>query len=91
MNSYNFNDGYSSFWYGPNDTTIKKTYDTLWMADCQAGTPGCYWVGSGSVFAEPVPYVDYRHADGFCALFYDCHCEWLTHTTKSQWSINPND
>jgi hypothetical protein len=21
-------------------------------------------------------------------LFYDCHCEWLTHTTKDQWSIN---
>ena len=61
MNCYNFLDGYSSFWYGPHDTTIQKTCDTLWMADCQATNPGCYWVGSGSTFSEPVPYVDYRH------------------------------
>ncbi len=91
MNCYDFLDGYSSFWYGPHDRTIKKTSDTLWMADCQAGTPGCYWVGSGSTFSEPVPYVDYRHSNGFCALFYDGHCEWLVHTTKGQWSINPDD
>ena len=91
MNIFNFNDQYSCFWYPIYDATVKKSWDTIWMADCQAGTTGCYWVGSGSVFSEPVPYVDYRHDNGFCALFYDGHCEWLTHTTKGQWSINPDD
>jgi prepilin-type N-terminal cleavage/methylation domain-containing protein/prepilin-type processing-associated H-X9-DG protein len=91
MNSFNFKDGYSGFWYPIYDPTVKKSWDTIWVADCQATNPGCYWVGSGSVFTEPVPYVDYRHDNGFCALFYDGHCEWLTHTTKGQWSINPDD
>jgi hypothetical protein len=91
MNVFNFNDQYSCFWYPIYDATVKKSWDTIWMADCQAETSGCYWVGSGSVFSEPVSYVDYRHNTGFCALFYDGHCEWLTHTTKGQWSINPND
>ena len=88
MNCYNFLNQASSFWYGPHDSAITQSWNTLWMADCQATNPGCYWVGSGANFSEPVPYVDYRHNNGFCALFYDCHCEWLTHTTKDQWSIN---
>jgi prepilin-type N-terminal cleavage/methylation domain-containing protein len=94
MNTFNFNDGYGSFWTNDiQDAMVKKTTDLIWLADCQAktGGTGCYWVGSGATFKDPVPYVDYRHDDGFCALFYDCHCEWLKCTTKSQWSINPDD
>ena len=67
MNVFNFNDQFSCFWYPIYDATVKKSWDTIWMADCQAENPGCYWVGSGSNFYEPVPYVDYRHDNGFCA------------------------
>ena len=91
LNTFNFNDGYGSFWYHVKDVKVGKTHDTIWAADCLAKNPGCYWVGSGSRFIEPVPYVDYRHNNGFNALFYDGHCEWLRSTTKAQWSINPND
>jgi prepilin-type N-terminal cleavage/methylation domain-containing protein len=93
MNSFNFQDNYGTFWNSIYDATVKKGGDTIWVTDCcpTNGSKGCYWVGSGSVFTEPVPYVDYRHDTGFCALFYDGHCEWLTHTTKGQWSINPDD
>ncbi len=93
INSFNFQDGWGTFWDGPPDCRIKKSHDTIWFADCQPkqGATGCYWVGSGSAFSEPVPYADYRHGNGFCALFYDGHCDWLVHTTKGQWSINPDD
>ncbi len=93
MNCYNFNDGFGSFWYDTRDADIKKSIDTIWIADCapQTGAAGCYWVGSGSKFSTPVPYVNYRHGEGFCALYYDCHADWLRETTKGEWSINPND
>ncbi|MGD9126197.1 MAG: DUF1559 domain-containing protein [Planctomycetia bacterium] len=92
MNTYNFNDGYNCFWYHVRDIEVEDTTSTIWVTDCIAGNPGCYWVGTTtSTFSEPVPYVDYRHGDGFCALFYDGHCQWLSQTTKGQWSINPND
>ena len=93
MNRFNFQDGWSSFWYGPLDVKVPDPCGTIWVADCHPkdGSTGCYWVGSGSKFSEPVPYVDYRHDGGFFALFYDGRCDWLTKTTKSQWSINPYD
>jgi prepilin-type N-terminal cleavage/methylation domain-containing protein len=93
INCFNFQDGYSSFWYGPPDVAIQDPISTIWLADCcpVQGGKGCYWVGSGANFVEPVPYVDYRHNGGFCAVFYDGHAEWLKKTYKSQWSINPDD
>jgi prepilin-type N-terminal cleavage/methylation domain-containing protein/prepilin-type processing-associated H-X9-DG protein len=93
INTFNFQDGWGTFWDGPPDMMIQQTCGTIWFADCHPnpGGTGCYWVGSGSVFSEPVPYVDYRHSNGFCALFYDGHCEWLKTSTKGQWSINPDD
>ena len=92
MNVYDFKDGYDSFWYHIKDKTVAKTTNTIWIADCSELESGCYWVGTSSpTFKDPVPYVDYRHSDGFCALFYDCHCQWLKQTTKSQWSIDPDD
>jgi prepilin-type N-terminal cleavage/methylation domain-containing protein len=93
MNCFNFKDGCGSFWYGPADVAVRDTIGTIWLADCcpSIGGKGCYWVGSGSVFVEPVPYVDYRHNEGFCAVFYDGHAEWLKKTYKWQWSINPDD
>lgn len=93
INCYNFQDGYSSFWYGLADSAIPDPSGTIWVADCRprVGSTGCYWVGSGSQFSQPVPYVDYRHNEGFCALFYDGHGQWLRNTTKAMWSINPGD
>jgi hypothetical protein len=91
LNTFNFNDGYGSFWYHVKDVTVREGHNLIWAAECPATDPGCYWVGSGSKFREPVPYVDYRHDNGFCALFYDGRVERLEVTTKSQWSINPRD
>ncbi len=69
MNCFNFQDGWSSFWYGPYDVKVPDPCGTIWVADCHPkdGGVGCYWVGSGAKFSEPVPYVDYRHGGGFCA------------------------
>ena len=71
INVFNFlNDNSTCFWYCVSDLTIKNPkHDLIWVADCQAQNAGCFWVGSGSVFKEPVPYVDYRHDNGFCACF----------------------
>lgn len=93
MNIYNFQDGWGSFWYDTRDSGILEGHSTIWVADCapKTGATGCYYVGSGATFSEPVPNVDYRHNTGFCALFYDVHCQFLKETTKAQWSINPND
>lgn len=88
MNTFNFKDGYGCFWYGPADGAIQDSSGTIWVADSK---DGAYWVGSGSTFKEPVPYVDYRHREGFNALFYDGHTKWLRFTSESMWSINPND
>ena len=70
INVFNFlNDNSTCFWYCVSDLTIKNPkHDLIWVADCQAQNAGCFWVGSGSVFKEPVPYVDYRHDNGFCAV-----------------------
>ncbi len=100
VNTFNFKDGYAcisatqcGFWYGPPDAAIPDPSGTLLIADCKplVGASGCYWVGSGAVFKEPVPYVDYRHQEGFSALFYDGHAKWLKQTKKSPWSIDPTD
>lgn len=88
MNTFNFSDGYSSFWYGLSDAAIQDPSGTIWVAD---SADGSYWVGSGDTFVRPVPYVDYRHNEGFNALFYDGHAKWLQATNKAEWSINPDD
>ena len=88
INTFNFADGYDCFWYGPSDAAIGDPSGTVWVADTK---DGAYWVGSGSIFKQPVPYVDYRHSEGFNALFYDGHLKWLRATNKAQWSINPHD
>jgi len=95
MNSYNFDPTlYTSFWYGPADSTIEDGAGTIWVTDSKHPTDtaqGSYYVGGGSTFAEPVTRVDYRHNGRFNALWYDGHVKAMLSTTRAQWSINPYD
>jgi prepilin-type N-terminal cleavage/methylation domain-containing protein/prepilin-type processing-associated H-X9-DG protein len=92
MNTYNFHsDRARCFWYGEvRDTSVRFSSQLVWVADCRpkVGSVGCYQVGSGSSFTQPVPFVDYRHSDGFNALFYDGHASWLKTTTRKMWDID---
>jgi prepilin-type N-terminal cleavage/methylation domain-containing protein len=100
VNAFNFRDGFGcisatqcGFWYGPADSAVADPSGTIVIADSKPLTAsgGCYWVGSGAVFLQPVPYVDYRHTDGFTSAYYDGHAKWLKGTSKSAWSLDPND
>jgi prepilin-type N-terminal cleavage/methylation domain-containing protein/prepilin-type processing-associated H-X9-DG protein len=93
LNTFNFHspDRSRCFWYPIADAVVKYPSQLIWVADCQpaVGGRGCYWVGSGAVFYEPVPYVAYRHSQGFNALFYDGHVKWLKATTQNLWDVDP--
>jgi prepilin-type N-terminal cleavage/methylation domain-containing protein/prepilin-type processing-associated H-X9-DG protein len=95
MNSFNFDGNQAtSFWYGPADADVQDATGTIWVADSYHPTDrsqGSYYVGGGATFTDPVVRVDYRH-NGLCnTLWYDGHVKAMGRTTRSQWSINPDD
>ena len=84
LNSYNFSSGKDSFWYGVSANLVADVSATIVAADSSGGK---YYVGSGSSFSEPVPYVDYRHQQGFNAMFFDGHSKWQRTTTRASWAL----
>ncbi|NQT53767.1 type II secretion system protein [bacterium] len=84
MNVFNFDGEYACFWYLVKETVVAAPSTTILLADSQGGS---YYVGGGNRFREPVEYVGYRHARGFCAVFCDTHTEHLERTTKRLWSL----
>jgi len=84
INTFNFaGNNATCFWYGVNPIAVKRPCEIIIFADC---TPGKYYCGGGSTFAEPVVDVDYRHwGKSFCAAFCDGHAETMTKTTQLTW------
>ncbi|MCE5268134.1 MAG: hypothetical protein LLG00_09640 [Planctomycetaceae bacterium] len=41
------------------------------------------------IFANPIPYVDYRHGNAFNAVYCDGHAETRTATLQSEWDAMP--
>jgi prepilin-type N-terminal cleavage/methylation domain-containing protein/prepilin-type processing-associated H-X9-DG protein len=93
INVYNFhNDPTHCFWYANRDG---DRYGGVWSYDIHAPaavilyadcTPGDYWCGSGSVFRDPVPFVDYRHSGStFNAVYCDGHADTRSDTAQSDW------
>jgi prepilin-type N-terminal cleavage/methylation domain-containing protein/prepilin-type processing-associated H-X9-DG protein len=88
MNSFDFSNGQNlSFWYGVPSVTVMTPSVTITIVDTQGGA---YWAGGGPPppFSLPVPYVAYRHNNGFNALFFDGHGQWQNATTQANWSLN---
>jgi prepilin-type processing-associated H-X9-DG protein len=86
INCFRFGDKAHCFWYGVRDGNVQRTSEVILFADC---TPGLYYCGSGSVFLEPVPYVDYRHANRtFSAAFCDGHVQAKTATVQGEWDAS---
>lgn len=87
INTFNFaGDNETCFWYGVAPKKVKRTSQTIIFADC---TPGKYYCGGGSSFAEPVVDVDYRHSNkSFCAAYCDGHAESKTTTTQQDWDAS---
>ena len=84
LNSYNFSTGKDSFWYGVPSSIVADASATIVAADSAGGK---YYVGSGSAFSQPVPYVDYRHQQGFNAMFFDGHSKWEMNTIQANWAL----
>ncbi len=61
MNSFNFAGNTYCFWYGVKSYDVAHPNQVILFAD---STSGDYWVGSGGVLKNPVPFVDYRHPGG---------------------------
>jgi prepilin-type N-terminal cleavage/methylation domain-containing protein/prepilin-type processing-associated H-X9-DG protein len=86
VNTYNFAGNAHCFWYGVPADRVVRPAKTIFMAD---STPGTYYVGSGNVFVEPVPKVDYRHPNAsFSALYCDGHADNRIATTRSDWDAS---
>jgi prepilin-type N-terminal cleavage/methylation domain-containing protein len=85
INTFRFAEQKYCFWYGVKANDVARPSETIIFADC---TPGKYYCGGGGVFFEPVVDVDYRHDDGFCAVFCDGHAEALTATTQRYWDAS---
>lgn len=86
INVFRFKDTAHCFWYSVADINVRRSKDVILFADC---TPGDYWCGSGSQFADPVPYVDYRHKSGtFNVVYCDGHAESRTETTQKDWDAS---
>jgi prepilin-type N-terminal cleavage/methylation domain-containing protein/prepilin-type processing-associated H-X9-DG protein len=86
LNSFDFSNGRNlSFWYGVPVSVVGDSSVTIVIADSLGGA---YWTGGGPTFSVPVPYVDYRHQQGFNALFLDGHSKWQLTTTQMNWALN---
>ncbi|HOQ62012.1 MAG TPA: hypothetical protein PKZ08_15405, partial [Vicinamibacterales bacterium] len=86
MNTFNFAGKKYCFWYGVHERNVRVPEKTILMADCNHGA---YYVGSGSVFKDPVAYVDYRHQGWrFSAAFCDGHVEKRMTTSQEDWDAS---
>lgn len=86
INTFRFGDQAHCFWYGVKPAAVARPSGTIVFADC---TPGKYYCGGGSVFVQPVPDVDYRHARrSFVAVFGDGHVQNLVQTEQKDWDAS---
>ena len=85
INTFRFTDNAHCFWYAVGAYAVQRPMETILFADC---TPGYYYCGGGKAFREPVTYVDYRHRDGFNAVYCDGHAKWRKATTKRDWDAS---
>ncbi|MFH2068343.1 MAG: DUF1559 domain-containing protein [Candidatus Omnitrophota bacterium] len=90
MNTYNFSgDNTRCFWYSVPDANVCNS-QVIVVADVGIHTTGTpYYVGSGSTFSEPVPWVGYRHLGGFNGLRYDGGVSWFAKTERLDWELCP--
>jgi len=73
INVFKFKDEAHCFWYPVYIANVQSTSQVILFSDC---TPGKYYSGSGSMFSNPVPNVDYRHGgNSFNVVYCDGHVE----------------
>jgi prepilin-type N-terminal cleavage/methylation domain-containing protein len=86
INTFRFADQAHCFWYGVKAAAVARPAGTIVFADC---SPGKYYCGGGSVFAEPVPDVDRRHPkQSFVAVFGDAHVETRSRSSQPDWDAS---
>jgi prepilin-type N-terminal cleavage/methylation domain-containing protein/prepilin-type processing-associated H-X9-DG protein len=79
-----YTDNSHYFWYPVKRDDIHRTSVLILFGDC---TPGKMQCGNDvAAFANPIKYVDYRHAgQHFNAVFCDGHAESKTDTIQANW------
>jgi len=86
INTFNFVRKETCFWYGVRGDRVKRPQGVIVLGDC---TPGKYYCGGGSTYAEPIPDVDYRHRDKrFNVAFCDGHAEVKRISKRLDWDAS---